>query len=515
MHWADAFAASLDGPQLVSTGISPSGPIHVGNMREILTGDMIFKAIRSRGMNARFIYLCDDMDPLRKVYPFLGQEYASHVGKPLCAIPAPSGNVTYSEYFLAPLIDVFGKIDVQIEVIRTSKLYEEGVFSKAIDIVFRNSEKIRNILEEVSGREIKGEWAPYNPICGQCGRISSTHVVSYTYPYVEYTCSYGHAGRADVRKADGKMPWRIEWPAKWFALGVTVEPFGKDHGAAGGSYDTGKRIAEEVFGIRAPSYLMYERILLKGKGAMHSSTGLAIAASDMVEFAPPEILRFIIARVNPSRHIDFDPSLGLLNMIDEYERYRQAYYGLEKVQDHEDARRIYELSRINQNEGPVKVSYRHLIMLAQIYKTSEALLAALRRSGLSENDIPSDIREKIRVMRNWIERYAPDSVKFSLVESGYTGQPLDLKQREILRMFLERMGRIAWEPDAIHNEVHEIVKQAGADPGTGFAAFYNVLIGKDRGPRLGYFLSSLDRNFVRRRIDDAISLAPGTRATGS
>ncbi|MEM3676324.1 MAG: lysine--tRNA ligase, partial [Thermoplasmataceae archaeon] len=375
MHWADAFAATLDGPQLVSTGISPSGPIHVGNMREILTGDMIFKAARSRGLDARFIYLCDDMDPLRKVYPFLTQEYANYVGKPLFKIPAPSGSGSYSEYFLAPLLDVFGKIDVQIEVIRTSRLYEEGTFARAVDLVFKNAERIRNILEEVSGREIKGDWAPYNPICSTCGRINSTKVISYSYPYVEYTCSFGHSGRADIRKAEGKLPWRIEWPAKWYSLGVTVEPFGKDHGAAGGSYDTGKRIAEEVFGIRAPSYLIYERIFLKGKGAMHSSTGLVIAASEMMEFSPPEILRFIIARVNPSKHIDFDPSMGLLNMIDEYEKYRQAYYGFENLPDQEDARRIYELSRVRQNEGPVKVSYRHLITLVQIYPSNEALLA--------------------------------------------------------------------------------------------------------------------------------------------
>lgn len=256
MHWSDALVKDLTGDHRVSTGISPSGPIHVGNMREILTGDMIHRALLKKGLRSDFIYLCDDMDPpLRKVYPFLPpQGYQEHVGKPLFKIPSPDGNGTYSEHFLAPFIHVMEVLEVGARVIRTSGLYGSGVFEDAIDRVINAREKVRAILEEVSGREIEGDWYPYSPICSACGKINTTRVTGYQRPYVYYTCTCGHSGRADIRRAEGKMPWRVEWPAKWYALGVTIEPFGKDHGAAGGSYDTGKRIAEEVFGIRHPSH---------------------------------------------------------------------------------------------------------------------------------------------------------------------------------------------------------------------------------------------------------------------
>ena len=503
MHWADAFTRDLTGQQVISTGISPSGPIHVGNMREILTGDLIYKASVDKGLNSRFIYLCDDMDPLRKVYPFLPQTYSQYVGKPLCAIPAPTGDGIYSEYFLAPFLKTLEVINVKVEVLRTSQLYREGLFTEAIDVVMKNQDRVRKILEDVSGREIEAEWAPYNPICSRCGRINSTSVVSYSFPYVEYSCKCGNTGKADIRKDDGKLPWRIEWPAKWFTLGVTIEPFGKDHGAAGGSYDTGKKILEEIFGKKAPKPLIYERIFLKGKGAMHSSTGINIPASDMVEFAPPEILRFLIVRSQPGRHIDFDPGLGLLNLIDEYEKYEDAYFKQEEA-GNDDSRRIYELSRIHTGKMEDLISFRHLITLVQIYPKEDQMLVAIRRNGYNHATITPELSSKIKVVKAWLGKYAPDQVKFSILPLD-GAVSLDDREKGMIREFCRRIAGMEWQPDQIHNGIHELIKSSEFDTKEGFSVFYKVLIGKDKGPRLGYFLSNMDRKWVETRFEKVIS----------
>ena len=503
MHWADAFVQDLAGHQTVSTGISPSGPIHVGNMREILTGNFIYVASRDRGLETRFIYLCDDMDPLRKVYPFLDRSYSSYVGQPLYKIPAPQGEGTYSEYFLRPFLDTLDTINVRVEVIRTSNLYREGKFAEAIDVVMKNSQQIRRILEEISGRDLEENWSPYNPICESCGRINTTSITSYRFPYVEYSCRCGHSGQSDVRKDQGKLPWRIEWPAKWKILGVTVEPFGKDHGAPGGSYDTGKAIAEKIFGISAPKPMIYERILLKGKGAMHSSTGIAIPASEMIRVAPPQILRFLIARSQPGRHIDFDPGLGLLNLIDEYERYRDIYFGLEASDDN-DAKRIYELSRVREEKPGDVVSFRHLITLIQIYHDDSGLLSALKRGGYTHDSISGDLRAEMEIARSWLDTYGPDQMKFTLLP---TDAPVELGQAEkaVIKEFLQTGQSVNWDAESIHNRIHEILRSGNMDPKEGFSIFYRVLIGKTRGPRLGYFLSNLDRDWVMERLKRAVS----------
>lgn len=498
MHWADVFTSKLEGYQVISTGISPSGPIHVGNMREILTGDIIYRSCIDRNLEARFIYLCDDMDPLRKRYPFLPEGFQEHVGKPLYRIPSPSGEGSYSEHYLIPFLRTLDRIEVRSETIFTHQLYREGFFADVIDLAMKRRHDIKKILESMSGRKIEGDWYPYNPVCENCNKITDATIKSYVFPYVYYECKCGHSGRSDVRKDDGKMPWRVEWPAKWLKLKVTVESFGKDHAAAGSSYDTGKEIIEKVMGGKAPSGIVYEHIFLKGKGAMHSSTGITIAASDMVQFAPPEIIRFLIAKNNPGRHIDFDPGIGLLNLVEEFDRYRMAYHGEGEVPD-EDFKRVYEFSRISTSEMEVSVGFRHLVTLVQIYSDTESLQAAIERSGYRVDVNKEPIKSRIEEAKLWLALYAPEDVKFTLLPGD-----LEVKVSESEFRFIadlsEALSGVEWKPDSIHNTIYEEIGKSGIEQRAAFQLLYRILIGKTRGPRLGYFLSNLSRQFVIKRL---------------
>src|SRR5450756_1195120 len=86
IHWADVIARATEGLQVIATGITPSGNIHVGNMREVVTADAIFRAIKDVGKAARLIYVADSYDPLRTVYPFLPTSYKEYVGMPLSCL---------------------------------------------------------------------------------------------------------------------------------------------------------------------------------------------------------------------------------------------------------------------------------------------------------------------------------------------------------------------------------------------------------------------------------------------
>ncbi len=494
MHWAEAFFTD-DSEEIIATGISPSGPIHVGNMREILTGDILFKASLRKKKKSRFIYLGDDADPLRKVYPFLPQSYTEYIGKPLYKIPAPDGSFPYSEYYLTPFIETLGKLNVKVEIIRSSELYKNGVFAEATKILFENIEKVSRILEEISKRELGENWAPYNPECSKCGKITTTTVTELSFPILKYQCSCGNSGECDVRTDKGKLPWRLEWPAKWFSLGVTTEPFGKDHGASGGSYDTGKKIAEEIFHIRAPKPLMFERILLKGKGVMHSSTGINIAAHSFIENAPPESLRFILSKNQPSRHISFDPGLGLLNIMDEMEKYRKAFFGLDKVSDENLESILFFSSLTGKIEKPLPISFRHLLTLVQIYKDE----ASIVRLGNLGDENKSVIHEEIEIAKRWLDTYGPDDIKFKLLNEDARVK-LTPEESKFISNFLGEMKDMDWSPESIHNVIHESIKSSGIDQQEGFCTFYRVLIGKDKGPRLGYFLFGLGKDYVIKRL---------------
>jgi lysyl-tRNA synthetase class 1 len=494
MYWGQSLIHELKGKQKVSTGISPSGPIHLGNLREILTGDIIYKSLLMDGKESEFIYLADDIDPLRKVYPFLPESYREHVGKPLRDIPAPSGEGTYSEYYLNPFLKALKSLDVRPQVIKTGELYRDGKFGEIIERVIEKKDEIRKILETVSGRELEEGWFPYNPKCSACGRINSTTVTGYSNGKVSYSCKCGNNGESDIYHDDGKLPWRIEWPAKWKILNVTIEPFGKDHGTVGGSYDTGKEIVEKIFDYPAPLPLIYERILLKGKGAMHSSTGVNIPAQEILSFAPPEIVRYIMARVPATRHIEFDPSLGFLSTMDEFERLMKME---QEKKTTEEQHWIATLSKAGRSYETVP-DYRHLTTLVQIYSSEERIREIMISEGKEQD--PAILKETIDMARIWVHNYAPESSKFSLKN---TEDPVNITEdeRRMLCVFNTKLRSMdSWEPEKIHECARESIGESGMQPADGFKVIYRVLIGNERGPRLGFFLSVIPREKVLARF---------------
>ena len=248
MHWADYTAQRLmerGDEQVSASGITPSGEFHIGHLREILSAEMIHRACLDAGMSSKYIFIVDSMDPLRRVYDFLSPEYEEFIGCPLAFIPAPGedgspgdGSVTYADHFLSPFLDALEQIGVRPEVVMNHETYEKGLFAEYIDTAITNREEIREIIQQISGRELPSDWFPYNPM-GSDGSMDGVTVTGYEKPYVIWRDSSGNEGKSDIRKAHGKMPWRVDWAARWVIHGITCEPAGKDHGAAGGSYDTG------------------------------------------------------------------------------------------------------------------------------------------------------------------------------------------------------------------------------------------------------------------------------------
>ncbi|HJK00020.1 MAG TPA: lysine--tRNA ligase, partial [Methanocorpusculum sp.] len=373
IHWADAKASRVpaDRHQLIATGITPSGPIHLGNMREVMTGDMIYKALKSRGVDAELVYVADDFDPLRKVYPFLPDSYQKYIGWPVSDIPCPCGeHKSYAEHFLEPFLSAIEELDIHPRIIRTSESYRSGMFTEQIKASLEHAEEIKGILERISGRKLEEGWTPYYPICEKCGIISRATILSHDPENhtVTYRCSCGHEGVSDYSKGEGKLVWRVDWPMRWSAYGVTIEPFGKDHASPGGSYDTGKCITKEIYGYEAPIPVTYEWISLKGRGEMHSSKGVVLTIRDMLDIVPPEVLRYMIAKTKPDKTIAFDPGMGLLRLIDEYDRAAAS-----------GDSREYELSVIASPQ--TTIPFRHMVTVVQIAQNDEGIFDILKRSG--------------------------------------------------------------------------------------------------------------------------------------
>lgn len=507
MHWSFAIAQEIIGKRkekthVVATGITPSGDIHVGNLREIIIADAVHSALITLGVDAKLIYIADTFDPLRRRYPFLPQEYEAHVGKPLSEIPDPKGcHSSYADHYLQPFLDSLNDLGIKMEIFRADVLYKSGMYMDVIREALSRKDELARIIEEVSGRKLPDEWAPFNPLCEMCGRITSAVVKGYDIgkEKVHYECKCGNKGVASF-KGSGKLAWRVDWAARWEILGVTVEPFGKDHASPGGSFDTGKRIAEEIYHYEAPYPIPFEHILLKLQEegmkakvtAMSSSRGTNIPVHEILGVVPPEILKYALSRVRPDKHIEFNPSLPLLNLIDEYER---------------------EIGGIGGGAAG-KIPFRHLITLLQIARGDFShLLEIIKRGGYElhgENgEELNEIKKKARYVENWLQTYAPPSVKFELQQELPREELKNLSdaQRNALKLLAQELqGGMTLSAEDWHNKIYAVASATNTEAREVFKAIYMVLLKKPSGPRAGWLLASLDSKFFRERFEAVMKL---------
>lgn len=518
-HWADIAAEEIINikgkKNVVATGITPSGPIHLGNLREILTGDALYRALKEKGAEVDFIYIADTFDPLRKVYPFLPESYSEHVGKPISEIPDPEGcHENYAEHFLEPFLRGIRVLGINPKVIKAHESYKNGLYTEIIDITLENNEKITEILNEIAGRNLEKDFVPLLPKCEKCGRLTTTKIISYNIQkhQVEYQCKCGYNGVADYSKGEAKLPWRLDWPGRWKIFGVTVEPFGKDHATTGGSYDTGKIITKEIFGYEPPYPFIYEWIYLKGKGAMSSSKGIAISINEILEILPPSWVRYLILRYKPDKHIDFDPVNGYILLAEDYERLERIYYRLEGTEeDWAEFARIYELSQVGEipkEPGP-QVPLRHIITLAQIsLGNEENLKEMLIRSGY-EKELKrfDEIIRRVRYVERWLEKFAPSQIKFKLQDTiPEIVKTFAPREKEFLKALAGKIEEKDWNGDELQNLIYNLAQSLGIEGKKAFKLIYLSFLNQDSGPRAGYFLVSLPKDFVIKRLEEAGTL---------
>lgn len=478
--WARSVADGLgDGPHVVVTGISPSGNIH--NLREVLVAEAVANALRERGEKVRFIFHADTIDPLRKISPGVPESYKQYIGHSLSRIPDPDGKEeSYAERFLKPFEEALDEMEMDIEVLRSHELYESGVYTDVIRESIERKGELRNILKEVSGREMPEEWSPFLPR-NAGGDMTGNRVIRHLPEEnkVVFVDREGNEGVADYGRGEGKLGWRVELAARWKALGVTFEPFGKDHTSRGSSTDTADRMSREVFDYPVPGRHEYEWIYIKGQGAMSSSKGIVLLPKDLLEIMPPDALRRMMLGRDPARALELDLGEGFPRFMDEY-RAEAAYR---------------------------PVPFTHLVTVAQTVGDDAALAARMLRRGGYEDAAGDEgkLARDLRYARSWAEKWAPDSMKLKILspeESEEAAAGLDDEQR---RYLVKVLGKLNGQTDgeAVQDLLYSTAVDLGIKPKKAFGAVYIVLIGKKSGPKAGPFLAGLPPEIVRDRLDVA------------
>ncbi len=512
---------------VVASGLSPSGPIHLGNLREVMIPHLVADEIRRRGVNCVHILSWDDFDRLRKIPAGVDPASAEHIGKPLTSVPAPPGSThpNWAEHFKAPTEDALEKLGVEFRGISQTAMYTSGAYTEQVLLAMRERGRIDAVLAHYRTKQADDDgdtragYFPYRPYCPACDRDLTT-VTGYDdqSTALSYTCACGHG--ETVRLAEhrrGKLVWKVDWPMRWAYEGVVFEPSGVDHQAPGSSFVVGGRLVSEIFGGWQPIGPMYAFVGISGMAKMSSSRGAVPTPADALEIIEEPVLRWLYARRRPQQSFTVAFDSDVYRLYDEWDAVaRRVADGSASGPDTVSYDRAVRTAACELPRTPRPLAYRMLASVADITTGDAEQTLRILRDCDPERPIASldEARPRLDRAQNWAATQLPVDQRTVLADEpdASTLESLTAGQRAALDLLLAGLDA-QWSLEGLSQLVYAVPKlQAGlaADaPPTPelkvaqrvfFALVYRLLIGRDTGPRLPTLLLAAGPERIRKLL---------------
>jgi lysyl-tRNA synthetase, class I len=517
-----------------ASGISPSGPVHLGNLRELMIPHLVADEVRRGGWPCRHILSWDDYDRLRRVPAGYPEEFAEHIGRPLTSVPDPCGeHENWAEHFKEPLREALDRLGVQVTEISQTEMYTSGAYTAQIVTAMRQRADIGVILARYQTRRRAepdddepqtGEYYPFRPYCKSCGRDDAT-VTAFDDVTTEitYTCACGAVeGPIPVAQVDGKLAWKVDWPMRWAYEHVTFEPAGADHSSPGSSFTVGEALVSEIFGGEMPLHFGYAFVGTTGSAKMSGSRGGAPTPSDALEIFEAPLLRWLYARRRPEQSITlaFDAEVG--RVYDEWDAL-----SLRVAEGQADPARQAVFARASgTSDGPLPVTprplpFRTLASIVDITAGDQAQILRIVRDLTADDPVATldEVRPRLDCAQAWVNGYVAPADRTQVRNEPDRARLAALtgSERDAVALLLERMAD-DWSLEGLTTLLYGIPKlQQGlpiSAPPTGelkvrqrewFVLLYEVLTGKDTGPRLPTLLLALGQDRVRTLLAPALA----------
>ncbi|WP_341228685.1 lysine--tRNA ligase [Nocardioides salarius] len=533
-----------------ASGASPSGPVHLGNLREFLTVHFVAEEIRRRGLPVRHLHSWDDYDRFRKVPAGVDPSWADHIGRPLSAVPDPwECHASWAEHFKEPLVASLHAMGVEMEEVSQTEAYRRGDYVEQVLQAVAHRDRIETILgryrtkaapvaeseqeaaaladsvvedDEATGAgdapDRPGHLArfPYKPYCRECGRDTTT-ATAYDDESADlaYSCtSCGFEGVTNLRTGhEGKLVWKVDWPMRWSVEGVDFEPGGVDHASPGSSYTVGKEVVKAVYGARAPSFVGYSFVGAGGQVKMSSSRGGVPTAADALQILEAPVLRWLYVRRQPKQafNVDFGPEV--VRLYDEWDSLTRKANDPAK----RDAQVLaYERASATAAAGTlptpaVVVPFRLLSSVADVTAGSAELVSRIVGDVGHEHDSVADLEPRLSRAMTWMSEYVPETERTTVRPEPDTARlaALDEDEELWLRHLLDRLpDRLELgETTALIYGVPKLARGLGlddaptdevkADQKAFFRLLYQLLVDAERGPRLPTLFLALGAERVR------------------
>lgn len=492
-----------------------SGRVHVGSLRALALHAALAERMGESEIPHVFKYEINDYDVMDGLPAYLDQNiYQSYMGKILYYAPSPEeGADNFPDYFGNEYRGVIESIGYHPEFYKSSELYLTGKMNEPIRTVLEHADIIRNIYKSVSNSNKPADWFPLNVVCEKCGKIGTTRVNAFDGEQVSYVCEpnavswaegCGHTGTQSPFDGKGKLPWKVEWAAKWVVLSVDVEGGGKDHYSKGGARDVADHIAREVFNYEPPFGVANEFFLVGGK-KMSSSKGAGSSAKEVANLVPPHILRLALLAKDINKQTNFDPEGDTIPLLfDRYDTLAEHYW---QGNEDDDTRLFYFIHPESDKElfAPRFLPKFSLIaFLVQMpHLDLENEIERMKGEALTDAD-KKEITLRAEYAKRWL-KIADEQYRFELAYDGVpeSAQNLSSTQKDVFKKVIAYVEtQDVLDGQELHTKLHEIRKESDLEPADFFGALYQAFLGKNSGPKAGWFLSVLDRGFLLERLKE-------------
>ncbi len=506
--------------QVIVTGTSMSGNPHIGNANDVIRGDAIRLAVEYLKKPVELIWISDDMDPFRSVPADLPKELEDYLGVPASNIPDfwdchKSFTLHFEEKFLKQL----EAVNVEPKALLSIEMYKKGMYNEMMKLAMEKRKEIAKAINKFRTTPLPEDWYPVDVICEKCGKIATTKILKY-YPKtseVDYLCNpqeillhrknpvagCGNKERLSILNGKGKITWRVEWAARWVFLNATCEPFGKEHAAAGGSWDTAKEIVK-ILGWKPPYPVIYEHFLVNGE-KMSKSKGNVITVDDMLRYMPATHLRYWMFQGRLTIAKDIKLSQMVPQIFDEFDKSERIYYRIEssgsKRKDN-NYRRAYELAIADKKMGkPVlNAPYDTMVEIVKILpeqNQTEFVMKKMKDFGYL-NKPSKNVREEIEKRLPYIISWTKDFFKI-----GEGKLEIGQEERFVIH---ELINAIKEEDDGerLQVRIFDLVNKHGLNLKEFFKVIYQILLQEGKGPRLGPYIIERGKEEVIQKLKAAL-----------
>ncbi|RBM17899.1 lysine--tRNA ligase [Streptomyces sp. PT12] len=550
---AEAERRATGKPVVCASGLSPSGPIHLGNLREVMVPHLVADEIKRRGIPCEHILSWDDYDRFRKVPAGIDPAWNEHIGKPLTSVPAPPGSpyASWAEHFKAPMAEALDALGVEVRAISQTEQYTAGAYREQILFAMRERRRIDAVLEryrtkqaeqgpapgesddEAERAAVEGSGAaseddggaggagyyPYKPYCGACGRDTTT-ITSYDDETTElrYVCECGHEETVKLSEFDrGKLVWKVDWPMRWVYEGVVFEPSGVDHHSPGSSWVVGGQLVSEIFGGTRPIGPMYAFVGITGMSKMSSSRGGVPIPAEALEIMEAPVLRWLYARRRPNQSFKVAFDGELQRTYDEWDALaRKVADGAVQPADAAAHSRAVGTASGPLHATPRPLPYRMLASVVDITTGDEEQTLRILSDLDPERPIRSldETRPRLDRAACWVATRMPEEQRTRVRDEPDAEllASLDEEGRASLRLLLDELDG-HWSLDGLTTLVYGVPKQRAGLPLDAkptpelrtaqrafFALLYRLLVGRDTGPRLPTLLLAVGADRVRKLL---------------